>query len=102
METRRTPQAAIEAAIAIFGSEAKLGLKIGFSQVAINKARHGGFISDKMAKRIHWVTKGAVPGSETRPDLWTEPGHVPRRPRGWSPPLVPSLNPERARERQAP
>jgi DNA-binding transcriptional regulator YdaS (Cro superfamily) len=67
----------IERAIAIAGSEEKLAEGIGFSQVAVNKAKKRGAVSDKMALAIHRFTAGRVPGSELRPDLWRCPEHVP-------------------------
>ena len=67
----------IERAIAIAGSEAKLGGRIGFSQVAINKAKHKGRASPRMALAIHHFTKGGVPASEIRPDIWNRPEDVP-------------------------
>lgn len=60
----------IERAIAIAGSEAKLGRGIGFSQVAINKAKRKGHATAEMALAIHRFLKGKVSASEIRPDLW--------------------------------
>lgn len=70
----------IEQAIRIAGSEAKLGKGIGFSQVAINKAKHRGQASPKMALAIHRFTAGAVPASAIRPDIWSRPEDVPLAP----------------------
>jgi DNA-binding transcriptional regulator YdaS (Cro superfamily) len=78
----------IARAIAIAGSETKLGEGTGFSQVAINKAKRRGHASAEMARAIHWYTKGAVPGSDIRPDLWQRPEDVPPRPEGWAPSKV--------------
>lgn len=69
--------APIDRAIAFAGSEAKLGAGIGFSQVAINKAKKKGRCSDRMALAIHRFTKGEIPASELRPDLWRNPDDVP-------------------------
>lgn len=66
-------KAVIERAIAIAGSEAKLGRGTGFSQVAINKAKHKGRASAEMALAIHRFLEGAVPASDIRPDLWASP-----------------------------
>ena len=67
----------IEQAIALAGSEAKLGDGTGYSQVAINKAKRSGRISPEMAKAIHHFTGGEVPGSSLRPDIWSRPEDVP-------------------------
>lgn len=67
----------IEQAIKFAGSEAKLGDGIGFSQVAINKAKHKGRASPAMALAIHRFTGGAVPASSIRPDMWAKPEDVP-------------------------
>lgn len=61
---------AIERAIARAGSEAKLGKAIGFSQVAVNKARHRGVVSPRMAMAIDTFTGGTISRSDLRPDLW--------------------------------
>jgi DNA-binding transcriptional regulator YdaS (Cro superfamily) len=60
----------IERAIALAGSEAKLGLGTGFSQVAINKAKHKGHASAEMALAIHRFLNGSVSAADLRPDLW--------------------------------
>ena len=52
------------------GSEAKLGAAIGFSQVAVNKARHRGRVSPAMAVAIDAFSNGSIPKSMMRPDLW--------------------------------
>ena len=68
----------IETAIKIAGgSEAKLAKAAGFSQPLINKARHSGRVGPRLAIAIHHFTKGAVPASELRPDLWSKPEDVP-------------------------
>jgi DNA-binding transcriptional regulator YdaS (Cro superfamily) len=76
----------IQRAIEHAGSEAKLGEGIGFSQVAINKAKHRGSVSAEMALAIHRFTAGAVPASDLRPDLWTSPDDVPLAPDPSAPP----------------
>lgn len=60
----------IERAIEMAGSEAKLGRGTGFSQVAINKAKHKGHASAEMALKIHRFLNGAVSAADIRPDLW--------------------------------
>lgn len=67
----------IQQAITFAGSEAKLGKGIGFSQVAINKAKHKGRASPAMALAIHRFTGGTVPASSIRPDIWARPEDVP-------------------------
>lgn len=69
---------AIERAVAIVGSEAKLGKAAGgFSQNAIWQAKRRGKISAELAIGIHRATKGDVPASLMRPDLWARPEDVP-------------------------
>lgn len=58
----------IERAIRKAGSEAKLGEAIGFSQVAVNKAKHGR-PSPEMAMAIEKWSEGDVRACELRPDL---------------------------------
>lgn len=70
-------QAALGRAIALAGSEAKLGEGTGFSQVAINKAKHRGSVSPEMALAIHRFTHGQIPASILRPDLWKSSDDVP-------------------------
>jgi DNA-binding transcriptional regulator YdaS (Cro superfamily) len=59
----------IERAIKIAGSEAKLGRAIGFSQVAINKAKRRGSASPEMALAIHKFTDGAVTATSLCPQF---------------------------------
>jgi DNA-binding transcriptional regulator YdaS (Cro superfamily) len=61
----------IDRAIALAGSEARLAEATGFSQAAINKAKHRGHVSAEMTLEIHRFTDGAVAASELRPDLWS-------------------------------
>ena len=77
MDAHLTP---IERAIAFAGSEAKLGGAIGFSQVAINKAKRRGSVSAEMALAIHRFTAGVVPACALRPDLWDSSQDVPLAP----------------------
>jgi len=71
------PAASFERAIRIAGSEAKLAAAIGYSQVAINKARRRRAVSPRMALAVHRFTGGAVSASALRPDLWARPQDVP-------------------------
>lgn len=61
---------AIERAISLAGSEAKLGREIGFSQVAVNKARRAGRASPRMALAIHRFSGGEVSAADICPDIW--------------------------------
>jgi DNA-binding transcriptional regulator YdaS (Cro superfamily) len=67
----------LERAIRIAGSESKLAQGTGYSQVAINKAKRRSSVSPAMALAVHRFTKGAVPASALRPDLWARPQDVP-------------------------
>jgi len=75
----------IDKAIRLAGSEAKLGVLAGFSQVAIHRAKHRGRCSAEMALGIDHGLQGVVSASELRPDLWARPEDVPRSP----PPAAP-------------
>lgn len=68
----------IKRAIALAGSEAKLGRGTGFSQVAINKAKQRGRASAEMALAIHRFLNGAVSAADIRPDIWATPGDAER------------------------
>jgi hypothetical protein len=53
----------------------EVGLTAGrLSQIL---AGHGGKVRADTAIRIHIVTRGAVPGNVTRPDLWLKASDVP-------------------------
>jgi DNA-binding transcriptional regulator YdaS (Cro superfamily) len=79
-QTARRQAAALRRAIALAGSEQKLGALTGFSQVAINKAKRRGGVSAEMAVAIERATAGAVGKAELRSDLFAaEPAHLPRR-----------------------
>jgi len=70
---------AIEQAVALLGSEAKLGRAAGgFSQNAIWQAKRRNRISPELALGIHWATRGEVSASDLRPDLWSTPESVPQ------------------------
>lgn len=68
---------AIKRAIEIAGSEKKLGVGCGVSQVAINQAKRRDAVSAELALAIHRFTEGAVPAWELRPDLWRSPDDMP-------------------------
>jgi DNA-binding transcriptional regulator YdaS (Cro superfamily) len=61
---------ALQKAISIAGSEAKLAEKVGFSQPAINKAKRKGHCSAEMAVAIDSALAPDVTKSDLRPDLW--------------------------------
>jgi len=70
--------AAIEKAVQIVGSEAKLGKAAGgFSQNAIWQAKTRNRCSPELALGIHRATEGEVSASILRPDLWADPSAVP-------------------------
>ena len=61
----------LERAIQKAGSEAKLAAKIGYSQAAVNKAKHGiNPIAAEMAVKIELALDGYVSRHELRPDLF--------------------------------
>lgn len=61
----------IERAIEIAGSESKLGAMAGYSQVAINKAKHRGRVTAQMAVAIERAT--GVQRHELCPDVFDPP-----------------------------
>lgn len=62
----------MERAIARAGSEAKLADAIGYSQAAINRAKHRQAGPAMSLKIEHW-SGGEIPARELRPDLpWPE------------------------------
>lgn len=60
----------IHRAIAIAGSEQKLGAAAGVSQNAIWQAKKRGRVSAELAVAIEKATSGAVTRAELRPDLF--------------------------------
>lgn len=60
----------IEAAIAIAGSEAKLGKMIAVSQNAIWSAKRKGRASAELAAGIDRATKGVISKAQLRPDIF--------------------------------
>lgn len=68
----------IERAITLAGgSEAALARETHLSQPLIHKAKKTGRAGPKLALAIHHFTKGQIPASEIRPDLWESPEDVP-------------------------
>ncbi len=63
----------IEEAIALLGSEAKLGAAAGKSQNAVWSAKRAGRVSPDLAMGIERATGGKIPRSRLRPDLWPQP-----------------------------
>lgn len=59
------------------GSEAKLAHETGLSQPLINKAKKSGRAGPRLAMAIHHFSKGTIPASDLRPDLWRNPEDVP-------------------------
>jgi DNA-binding transcriptional regulator YdaS (Cro superfamily) len=53
--------AALDRAIAKYGSQRKLGDRIGYSQNAIHRARAAGRVSPRMAAKIDAITHGEIP-----------------------------------------
>lgn len=69
---------AIERAIALAGgSEAALARATHLSQPLIHKAKKSGRAGPKLALAIHHFSKGQIPASDIRPDLWEKPEDVP-------------------------
>lgn len=60
----------LQAAIAIAGSEAKLGKLVEKSQNAIWSAKRKGRVSAELAAAIDRATNGAVSRQKLRPDLY--------------------------------
>lgn len=60
----------ITKAIALAGSEAKLGAACGVSQNAIWAAKKRGRVSAELAVAIERALRGQVTKAELRPDLW--------------------------------
>lgn len=60
----------IARAIHVAGSEAQLAQRIGYTQVAINKAKNRGYCSAEMAAKIHAALAPDVTMSDLRPDLF--------------------------------
>lgn len=67
----------IVTAAKLLGSETKLAAACDVSQNAIWQAKAKGRVSSGLAKSIHWATDMGVSGNRLRPDLWTDPSHVP-------------------------
>jgi len=55
-----------------------LAAAMGVAQQTVSKLARGEIpVSPEHAIAIHRATRGAVPGSALRPDLWSCPAHVP-------------------------
>ena len=55
-----------------------LAAAMGVAQQTVSKLLRGEVpVSPEQAIAIHRATRGAVPGSALRPDLWRRPEHVP-------------------------
>ena len=60
------------------GRQEDLATAIGVAQQTVSKLLRGEVsVSPQQAIAIHRATRGAVPGSALRPDLWRCPEHVP-------------------------
>lgn len=60
----------IEAAISMFGSEAKTARAAGVSQPVVHEAKHSGKVGPKLAIGLDAATDGKISKSDLRPDLW--------------------------------
>jgi DNA-binding transcriptional regulator YdaS (Cro superfamily) len=63
----------LERAIALLGSESRLGKAAGYSQNAIWHAKKRGSVTPQMAKAIEQATGGAVGRHELCPDVFDPP-----------------------------
>lgn len=71
----------IERAITLAGgSEAALARETNLSQPLIHKAKKTGRAGPRLALAIHHFSKGTIPASDIRPDLWEKPEDVPSAP----------------------
>jgi DNA-binding transcriptional regulator YdaS (Cro superfamily) len=81
MASQITSQAAlIEQAILSVpgGRQEDLAAAMGVAQQTVSKLLRGEVpVSPEQAIAIHRATRGVVPGSALRPDLWCRPEHVP-------------------------
>jgi DNA-binding transcriptional regulator YdaS (Cro superfamily) len=60
------------------GRQEDLAAAMGVAQQTVSKLLRGEVpVSPEQAIAIHRATRGAVPGSALRPDLWCRPDHVP-------------------------
>ena len=66
----RSVRELIELAIALAGSEKKLGELCGYTQPAIWRAKKAGRVSGELAIAIDLATNGEVSKLDLRPDLW--------------------------------
>lgn len=63
-----SPRELIERAIAMYGSEAKLGAAIGYSQHGVHRAKRQGRSTWEMACLIHHVTGGVIDKHQLCPE----------------------------------
>lgn len=60
------------------GRQEDLAAAMGVAQQTVSKLLRAEVpVSPEQAIAIHRATRGAVPGSALRPDLWCRPEHVP-------------------------
>jgi hypothetical protein len=71
-----SPRELIKRAIALYGSEAKLGEAIGYTQNGIHRAKARGKVTWEMATLIHHVTNGAINKFELCPEMQRPPTSV--------------------------
>lgn len=60
----------LNAAVDMFGSQAKLGRAIGFSQHAVWAALTRGVVSPRMARAIHNATEGKIDKAHLCPEIF--------------------------------
>src|SRR5882757_9789494 len=81
MASQVTPQAALigQAILSVPGGRQEdLAAAMGVAQQTVSKLARGEIpVSPEQAIAIHRATRGVVPGSALRPDLWRSPEHVP-------------------------
>src|SRR5882724_1078150 len=81
MKSQRASQAALieQAILSVPGRRQEdLAAAMGVVQQTVSKLLRGEIpVSPEYAIAIHRATRGAVPGSALRPDLWSCPAHVP-------------------------
>ena len=78
-QVRSFPRPALNRAIKLIGSVSALARACGVKPAAITNAKARGTMSPELALAIDRATKGKVPASRLRRDLWRKPSHVPRR-----------------------
>jgi hypothetical protein len=63
-----SPRKLLEAAIIAYGSEAKLGAVIGYTQNAVHQAKRRGTVSWEMATMLHHVSDGLYDRAKLCPE----------------------------------